>query len=150
MNRRRFAARCLLVAAGAVRLSRARADEVETPESSKGHLNAVTPTLGGKQFWADELFFHDWHIQRNVFTDHCRLLDGRNLRLAWGTFDQCASKLDEIKQRRSIPPMHGAGVIVLHGLFRTASAMSRMSRYLRDEGGYSVFNVTYPTTRGAV
>ena len=43
------------------------------------------PTLGGKQFWADELFFHQWRIQRNVFTGHCRLLDEHDLRHASGT-----------------------------------------------------------------
>ncbi|MGQ9575532.1 MAG: hypothetical protein ACUVUC_09450 [Thermoguttaceae bacterium] len=37
------------------------------------------PTLGGKQFWADELLFHQWRIQRNVLTGHCRLLVGRKL-----------------------------------------------------------------------
>ena len=37
------------------------------------------PTLGGMQFWADELFFHQWRIQRNVITGHCRLLDGKDL-----------------------------------------------------------------------
>ena len=35
------------------------------------------PTMGGKQFWADELFFHQWRIQRNVLTGHYRLLDGK-------------------------------------------------------------------------
>ena len=47
------------------------------------------PTLGGKQFWADELFFHQWRIQRNVYR-HCRLLDEHNLRHASGTYDHAA------------------------------------------------------------
>jgi pimeloyl-ACP methyl ester carboxylesterase len=28
--------------------------------------------------------------------------------------------------------------------------MNKISRYLKDEGGYTVFNVSYPTTRGTV
>ncbi len=117
---------------------------------STGHPNAVTPTLGGRQFWADELFFHEWHIQRNVFTGHYRLLDGSNFRHAWGSFDDCHNKLTQIKQMRRLPPMSGPGVVVLHGLFRSAASMSHMSRVLRDKGGYSVFSLNYPTTRGAV
>ncbi|MBI3838318.1 MAG: hypothetical protein HY288_10355 [Planctomycetia bacterium] len=117
-------------------------------EPSTGHLNAIAPTLGGRQFWADELFFHEWHVQRNVFTGHCRLLDGFNLRHAWGSFEECCAKLEHIKQQRQLPPMQGPAVVVLHGLFRSAASMTHMSRYLREQGGYSVFNMNYSTTRG--
>jgi pimeloyl-ACP methyl ester carboxylesterase len=110
-------------------------------------LNVRLPTLGGRQFWADELFLHDWHIQRNVFTGHYRLLSGAGVRHAWGTFDQCRARLDDIKRQRNFPPMQGPAVVVLHGLFRTRASMRRMSRFLREAGGYSVFNVAYPTTR---
>jgi pimeloyl-ACP methyl ester carboxylesterase len=119
-------------------------------QQSSGHINVRLPTLGGRQFWADELFFHDWHIQRNVFTGHCRLLDGSNVRHAWGSFDQCAARLEKIKRERNLPPMRGPAVVVLHGLFRTPMAMRRMTRFLRDQGNYSVFNVAYPTTRGSI
>ena len=152
MHRRSFTASCLFAASGLLNPWWARADEnkVEAQKPSTGNLNAVTPTLGGKQFWADELFFHGWHIQRNVFTNHFRLLDGSHLRHAWGTFDECRNKLDEIKKRRGLPPMQSPAVIVLHGLFRSASSMNRICRYLREAGGYTVFNVNYPTTRGSV
>ncbi len=145
MNRRLFTTTCLIAASQAWR---ARADDVESDEHSTGHLNAVTPTLGGRQFWADELFFHDWHVQRNAFTGHCRLLDGSNRRHAWGSFDDCCTKLEQIKRQRHLPPMQGSAVVVLHGLFRSAASMARMSRYLHEQGGYSVFNLNYPTTRG--
>lgn len=150
MDRRRFATWCVTAAAGLWPLSRAAAQDAETSEPSTGNMNAILPTLGGKQFWADERFFHDWHIQRNVFTGHYRLLDGNHLRYAWGTFDECANKLEQIKRERSLPPMRGRAVIVLHGLFRSASSMNRMCRHLSTEGGYTVFNVNYPTTRGSV
>lgn len=150
MDRRRFAASCLFAASQVLRPWWAGADEVETQNTPTGNFNAVMPTLGGKQFWADELFFHRWHIQRSVFTGHYRLLDGNNLRHAWGTFEECRNRLEEIKQRKGLRPMHGPAVIVLHGLFRSASSMNRICNYLRAEGGYTVFNVTYPTTRGDV
>jgi len=154
MDRRRFTAACLLSTFGALTGGRvAVADEdadMPPDETSQGFPNAVLPTLGGRQFWADELFYQDWHIQRNVFTGHCRLLDGSNYRHGWGSYEQCCAKLDEIKQRRKLPPMRGEAVVVLHGLFRSSAAMSKMGQYLRDHGGYTVFNVSYPSTRGAV
>jgi len=139
-----------MAAAGAFRPPLARAQDVPDKPPSTGHLNPVTPTLGGRQFWADEYFFHDWHIQRNVFTGHYRLLDGSNLRRAWGTFDECRAKLAQIRDERRLPAMSGRAVVVLHGLFRSGHSMSRMARFLRDKGGYAVFNVNYPTTRGPV
>ncbi len=150
MHRRWFTKMCLLAAGGVFRPGLAKAAEVTDDEPSTGHVNAVMPTLGGRQFWADELFFHEWHIQRNVFTGHCRLLDGSNLRHAWGSFDECRAKLAQIQQQRQLPPMRGPAVVVLHGLFRSAASMSRISRHLHEQGGYAVFNTSYPSTRGAV
>ncbi len=149
MRRRHFG---LALAYGACRwwLPSAAAQEMQSEQPLKRRLNAVLPTLGGRQFWADEQFFHGWHIQRNVLTGHYRLLDAMNLRHAWGTLPQCAVTLDEIKRARRLPPMRGAGIVILHGLFRSASSMSRMARYLEEQGGYSVFNVNYPTTRGSL
>jgi pimeloyl-ACP methyl ester carboxylesterase len=109
--------------------------------------NVTWKTMGGKQFWADELFFHDWRVQRNVLTGHCRLLDGDDVRHAWGTFEQCRAKLDEIRRERDLPPMRGKVVIVLHGLFRSHDSMAPLCRYLEEQGGYTALNVGYPTTR---
>lgn len=118
-------------------------------QPSTGRWNAVTPTWGGKQIWADELFFHEWHIQRNTVTYHYRLLDGRNRRHAWGRLDQCQARLDEIKREQNLPPMSGKAVVVLHGLFASPGNMKHMARFLSEQG-YVVFNVTYPTTRAPI
>jgi pimeloyl-ACP methyl ester carboxylesterase len=105
------------------------------------------PTMGGKQFWADELFFHQWRIQRNVFTDRCRLLDEGNWRYASGDYNQCLAALEQIKQERHLPPMKGKAVVVLHGLGRTRASMDSLCQYLHEQGGYEVFNVEYPSTQ---
>ena len=105
------------------------------------------PTLGGKQFWADVLFFHGWRIQRNVSNGGYRLLDGNNLRHASGSFEQCRDRLEKIKREQNLPPMSGKAVVVLHGLIRSRSSMSKLCDYLRKRGRYQVFNVTYPSTR---
>lgn len=109
-----------------------------------------SPTLGGKQFWGDEQFFHQWRIQRNVLTGHYRLLDPHDVRHASGTLLDCCDALEKIKLQEKLPPMTGKAVIVLHGLGRTRSAMEHMAAYLRDSGGYLVLNVSYPSTRQEV
>jgi pimeloyl-ACP methyl ester carboxylesterase len=112
------------------------------------NFNVKLPTWGGKQLWTDVLHFHQWRIQRNVFTAHYRLLDGENKRHAWGTYQQCRIRLEQIKTEQNLPPMQGKVVLLLHGLFRTRESMAGMAEYLEREGGYKVFRVSYASTRG--
>lgn len=107
-------------------------------------------TLGGKQFWSDLFFFHGWHIQRSAVTGHCRLLDADGKRYAWGTFEACKRKLDNIRQERQLGPMSGRAVVLMHGLIRSHASMASMGDYLREKGHYTVFNVEYPSTRFSI
>ena len=104
-------------------------------------------TFGGKQFWSDVYFFHGWHIQRHSATRHYRLLDAEGKRYAWGTFDACKATLDKIRREQQLPPMRGRAVVVLHGLVRSHASMDLIADYLREKGGYAVFNVEYASTR---
>jgi pimeloyl-ACP methyl ester carboxylesterase len=150
MNRRQFyRSFSAFFAAGAFGDRIIRAGETSSP-ASEAPVNVLAPTFGGKQFWSDELFFHEWHIQRNAFTGHYRLLDGNDFRHAWGSFEQCRAKLDEIRSDRNLPAMSGRAIVVLHGLFRSDSSMNRIARYLREQGRFTAFNVTYPSTQGNV
>ena len=119
-------------------------------DKSIGPVNLAAPTLGGKQFWADELLFRDWRIQRNTFTGHYRLLDEQNIRRAWGTFDECRSALDDIKRREKLPPLSGKVVILIHGLGRTRSSMSGMAKFLQEKGKYTILTMSYPSTMADV
>jgi pimeloyl-ACP methyl ester carboxylesterase len=145
----------LLAFAWATGLPRLDAAPPETPETAAelgtGRAELVPmPTLGGKQFWGDELLFQQWRIQRNATNGQCRLIDPNDLRHASGTLDECRNKLDEIKRLRQLPPMDGRAVIVLHGLNRSRRSMEKLCAHLREKGGYTVFNVTYPSTRRSV
>ena len=127
-----------------------RAAEPDSKPST-GHEELIAmPTMGGKQFWADEWFFHGWRIQRNVLTDHCRLLDPSDRRHTWGTFAECRAKLDEIRRERKLPPMRGRAVVVLHGLMRSRESMAKLCKHLEEKGHYTVVNVTYPSTRRGI
>src|SRR5687767_707958 len=43
------------------------------PAADNAPLNLKSPTLGGKFYWADELVYHDWRIQRHADEGHYRL-----------------------------------------------------------------------------
>jgi pimeloyl-ACP methyl ester carboxylesterase len=105
------------------------------------------PTLGGKQFWTDCLFFHQWRIQRNARSGEFRLLDADDFQHASGGYVECRAKLEEIKRTQHLAPMKGKVVIVLHGLFRSRSSMSKLCKYLEAKGGYTVLNMSYASTQ---
>jgi pimeloyl-ACP methyl ester carboxylesterase len=148
MNRRSF--HRVLATAGSAVLGPHFTSSLPADQPDPGLPNVPLPTLGGMQFWADELFFHDWHIQRNVLTGHCRLLDGENIRHAWGTYEQCLARLEAVKREQGLPPMTGTAVVMLHGLIRSASNMRPLARYLKLQGGMKVFNINYPSTRAGI
>lgn len=130
------------------------ADEASTVPSKtdidKPHWTLESATGGGRQFWTDELVFHDWRIQRNSLTGHYRLLDEKNIRRAWGTFEQCQTELAVARRSGILPPLGNRVVLVLHGLVRSRESMDELTQFLRRRGEFTVLNVTYASTRGKV
>ncbi|MBX3436238.1 MAG: alpha/beta fold hydrolase [Planctomycetaceae bacterium] len=122
--------------------SEASAEEDETAFD----WNLPIKTLGGRQFWGDVRFFHDWRIQRSVLDGHYRLLDGRDVRYASGTLEECERRLEEVRRERMLPPMSGKAVIFVHGIVRSSKSFAPMKDDLRA-AGYSVFGFDYPSTR---
>lgn len=122
------------------------------PRYTDGRLSPRDPPRQPGDFdaWGDERFFHDWHIQRNAVSGHCRLLDGRGARHAWGTFDECLARLEAVRRERRLPPMRGKAVVVLHGLDATSETMRPLAAYLRAGGGLHVLNFAYPSRRGEI
>jgi pimeloyl-ACP methyl ester carboxylesterase len=153
MNRRNF---CEALLASAIGSRWVFADAVQDAKQVNLEkqiadlMSLMNQTAGGKQFWADVWFFHDWRIQCHALTSHYRLLDGSNRRHASGTYEVCRDKMDEIRNRDKLPPMEGKAIIVLHGLFRTRSSMATLGGALSKSGGYKTFCMGYPTTRGSV
>lgn len=109
--------------------------------------NLPTATLGGSTFWSDELVHGGWRIQQNVMTGHYRLLDDGEFRRAWGTYDHCLSKFDELKKTEAIPPVRGRVVLTLHGIIRSRDQMEGLGEYLAEHGDYTWINVCYASTR---
>jgi hypothetical protein len=113
-------------------------------------FNVPLPTLGGKQFWADQLVYGEWRVQRSTLTGHSRLLDGANRRHASGTLEACRMRLIELSRQRDLPTLQPRVVLVLHGLGRSRSSMSGICRYLRQNPDWTVMTVGYPTTQGSI
>lgn len=49
--------------------------------------NIDFPTMGGHFCWDTLAESNGWQLQKNKFTDHCRILDSSNIRKAWGSED---------------------------------------------------------------
>ena len=123
------------------------AQETQPPSTAAAPLNFPSATLGGTQFWTDELVFRNWRIQQNCLTGHYRLLDGDDFRRAWGTFDQCRKKLDELKRELNLKPMSGRAIVTLHGLGRSRDAMDLIGEHLAANSDATWINVSYASSR---
>ena len=96
-------------------------------------MNLLSKTAGGKQFWADVWFFHDWRIQRHALTGPLPAARWqRIIGIASGTFEACRERARRDSPARQAAPMEGKAVIVLHGLFRTRSRWTRSAQRIAD------------------
>jgi hypothetical protein len=111
-----------------------------------GMMNVDLPTLGGAQVWGDVFVYERWRIQRNLLTQHCRLLDANNIRRAWGSYEECRAAFETIK-----PPRRAAEerVVLLHGLGRRRDSLRKIDAVLRTFG-YETVNIGYPSTRADI
>jgi pimeloyl-ACP methyl ester carboxylesterase len=115
------------------------------PEGST-RWNVPTPTLGGRQMWGDVLYFRGWRIQQNALSKHFRLLDPDDVRQAWGTREECAAALEQIKRDQDLPPMQGRAVVVIHGIIRSSKSFAQL-RVKLEERHVTVVGFDYPSTQ---
>ncbi len=114
------------------------------------NVNIPAPTGGGKQFWTDRFVHHDWRIQRNVYTGHYRLLDGNDIRRAWGTYEGCRERFEQFRVQIELPPVRGRVVVTVHGLGRSRQSLAGMGEYLAQEGQFTWINFAYASTRDSI
>ena len=114
-----------------------------------GNPNLPAPTMGGQQVWADEFYHVGWRIQRNILTDHYRLLDPDNFRQAWGTYEECLKAFNEERERQTISYEGKPLVLLVRGLGGTGLSFREMKEALEDDG-YHVAIISYPTTRQGI
>ncbi len=108
------------------------------------------PTLGGKQFWTDFVVLGDYRIQQNAITGKYRLLDPNNVKHAGGDFSTCRSELTKLELAGKTPKLTDTVVLMLHGLGRSRSSMSKLAKAVEDGTGWSVLCMGYASTRKSV
>jgi len=114
-----------------------------------GYLNLPIATMGGAQFWGDCFLHHGWRIQENVYTGHYRLLDRRDVRRAWGSYEACRTVLERARVEKGIELASDHMVLLLHGMGRSRDSFSALRDAL-EEQGYEVGDVAYPSTRRTI
>ena len=152
-SRRPELAACLILIVGAIAgVSGAGGQEPSSERQPRSSLSAIlqTPTMGGKQFWSDQFIHPPWRIQRHVLTDICRLLDGSDRAVIWGSYSKCLEKFAQVKRQQQLPPLKRRVVIVLHGAIRSRSSMAPICQLLEKRAGYLAINVSYASTRAKI
>ncbi len=122
---------------------------VPTLGSRDGPWNLPAPTMGGKQFWRDAFIHAGWRIQENVVTGHFRLLDGDDIRRAWGTYEQCKATFDDIRRRWRIRRNSPHLVVLIHGIGRSTGTFSALKK-AATKAGFEAIAISYPSTRGTI
>lgn len=128
-------------------------DRIETSASALPNQDEMSkrpnlpfPTLGGKQLWADRRWYAGWRVQQHVWTGHARLLDGSNVRRAWGSFAACEAALQAARESGELTLSSDRIAVVVHGLGRSRSSMTKLREALR-QSGWEVLDMGYPSTR---
>ena len=114
------------------------------------NINLQFKTLGGKQFWTDIRVQGGWRIQQNHYTNHCRILDERNVRQAWGSLNQCRQRFNRWVEDGTIRPYRRKIIILLHGVIRTRNSLAPLADYLSDRQVAEVISWSYASTRQTI
>ena len=111
-----------------------------------GRHNWRFPTLGGMQWWADEHIHAGWRIQRHVRTGHWRLLDDKDVRQAWGSYEACCTVLERERMKQSLTFASRHLVLMLPGLGRSKDMFRSVMAHLVTND-CAVMAINYPSTR---
>lgn len=114
-----------------------------------GLPNIPLPTLGGQQFWVDEVFYAGWRIQRNVLTGHHRMLSPGNVRRAWGSLKACKRALENIKKDKNLETSDPHLVLMIHGMTGWPETFYLLEKHLR-KNGYFADGYNYPSLGGTL
>lgn len=107
----------------------------------RANKNFKSITMGGKLFWTDVKVINDWKIQENVFSGHCRLINDKKVRYAWGSKNHC---VEEMAKHIALPSKKKT-VLLIHGLGVRKQSLNPLVEPLEQQGfnvvkfGYSAF-----------
>lgn len=111
--------------------------------------NVPTPTAGGLQLWSDHRVRDGFRVQQNALTGRWRLIDQKNVRLAWGDKINCLESLDQNRPWIDRDDDGRCVTVLLHGLGRSRHSMRTLAKAVVDSGAIAV-PVGYSSTRREV
>lgn len=137
-----------------------------------GLPNLKTKTMGGETFWNDLDYAGEYTLQQNMFTGHCRILDGNDYRVAWGSEGEMRVKLKKLTQTvESVHAKYGdiigvhriGGVYDHYGVYESDDCVyeyaaengdfgdpkihiTTLKKFIADSGNY--FVLEFPETHG--
>jgi len=123
--------------------------QMEKPSTSHRRFSLPLPTLGGLQFWGDEMIYCGWRIQRSCFRHRYRLIDPSNIRRASGTYEECEEAFRSLVDKNIVRPRSDETVVLLHGLFRSRRSFRGLARHLAEQA-YEVVAIEYPSTQASI
>ena len=71
-------------------------DLMKIIESESSMPNIPFPTMGGLVFWRNIAEFNGWKFKQNMLTQHARILDSDDVRIAWGTVDEMSRIMEKM------------------------------------------------------
>ena len=71
-------------------------DLMKIIESESSLPNIPFPTMGGLVFWRNIAEFNGGKFQQNMITQHARILDSNDVRIAWGTVDEMSRIMEKM------------------------------------------------------
>ena len=116
-------------------------------------LNIPFPTAGGQVFWEDLEHVGDFRLQKNVFTHHCRILNEKNIRVAWGEEGPMRAKLRKLTSGSDgIYPQYGdvIGVHRIGGVYDHYGGYESdacIHQYAAHEGDFGAANIHVTTLK---
>ncbi len=114
--------------------------------ASAEKVNLPVKTFGGKQLWTDQKVLGGWRIQKSILSDHYRLLDDDDVRVAWGSRSEMNAAWLANKEQIGKSSETPLRILLIHGLGRSRQSMNGLKEGLEDQG-FDVEAVQYPSTR---
>jgi pimeloyl-ACP methyl ester carboxylesterase len=140
----------LAIAFGLLPIAKAQPPQEPAESNAVGYVNWPLKTLGGKQFWSDVQLLDGYRLQMNAVTGHFRLIDGKDVRLAWGNQLHCEESLKKIASEKKLKPYSGRVILLLHGLVRSHDSMQALADHLRANTTATVIQIQYASGQAPI
>ena len=119
----------------------------ETPDPNLSRVDKGRRTLGGTQYWTDQMVCHGWRIQTNAMFGQFRLLKPTNRVAQTGAYEDCRKAFDLVRAQPDFPPIAPTVLVTVHGLGRTRNSMSAIGEHVSQNGDFGWINFGYASTR---